>query len=83
MAGNFLNFAYPSKDTGLHGNVGKKRSLEFKDSGVQKLFVIAIAQNTQENYHNIKLIWDKSKIDEFLTKQRDGTVLIQQMQQFE
>ncbi|CAH1099096.1 unnamed protein product [Psylliodes chrysocephalus] len=37
----------------------------FKDSGVKKLIVIAIASNTQENYSNIAKLWSLLKINEF------------------
>lgn len=42
----------------------------FKDSGVQRCFLLAIAENVQENFENVEKIWTKlelSKIDAIVT----------------
>lgn len=38
-------------------------SKRFRDSGVKKLFILAITESTQENYHNVKLLWSSLNID--------------------
>lgn len=74
--GKFLKIclSIQSKAVALHRGDRKKKTAGFRDSGVKKLFIIAIAQNTQENHDNIKLIWDKLRINDFLTKSAGGTV---------
>lgn len=75
--GKFLKFclSVQSKDSfEFHEGDADKRSSAFKDSGVKKLFVIAIAQNIPENHNNINVIWERLQINKFLTKDRDGTV---------
>lgn len=75
--GKFLKFclSIQSKDVLEFDQTDQKqKSFAFKDSGVKKLFVIAIAQNIPENHYNINLIWKKLQINKFLTKSRDGTV---------
>ena len=37
---------------------------KFKDSGVKKIFVLAIAPGVQENYENISILWSLLKINE-------------------
>ena len=44
--------------------VGKK----FKDSGVEKLFILAIAPSVQENYENVKLMWISAGLHSFSKK---------------
>ncbi|KAJ8675724.1 hypothetical protein QAD02_011510 [Eretmocerus hayati] len=36
---------------------------DFKDSGVKKLFILALAPCTQESYTNLKLLWDALNIN--------------------
>lgn len=38
---------------------------KFKSSGVKKLFVLALAQCTQENYENVRQLWSALRIEEF------------------
>lgn len=38
----------------------------FKDSSVKKLFILGISKKTQENYDNIKKLWELISIDNFL-----------------
>lgn len=71
--GKFLKICLSIQDTSGHKDSDKSKS-NFKDSGVKKLFILAIAQSTQENYHNVKLLWDKLNINKFLSEQMDGTV---------
>lgn len=40
-----------------------------KDTGVKKIFLLAVAPDTQENYPNILLLWNLLKINDF-----EGTV---------
>lgn len=49
------------KQTFLDGAFVKK----FKDTGVKKLFIVAISQNTQENYENVSDLWQTLKINDF------------------
>ena len=37
----------------------------FKDSGLNKIFILAIAQNCQENYSNVLKLWNILKINDF------------------
>lgn len=55
-------------------NALKKTRSDFKDSSVKKLFVIAIAQSVQENYDNIKSLWNALRLNQFLTYIIDGTI---------
>lgn len=42
-----------------------KSTKKFKDSSVKKLFILALAPNTQENYENVKLLWLSLQINCF------------------
>ena len=39
---------------------------KFKDSGVKKLILLAVAPNTQENYGNIKKLWSELNINDLI-----------------
>lgn len=52
----------------------KEQAENFKNSGVKKLFMLAIVQSTQENYNNIKILWDRLNINQFLSAERNGTI---------
>lgn len=41
----------------------------FKDSGVNKLLILALAPSSQENYENVSQLWQKLNIDSF-----EGTI---------
>ena len=43
----------------------------FKDSGMKKLFILAIAKNVSENYRNILMLWNALQLTsnfDFLSK---------------
>lgn len=46
-------------------------SKRFRDSGVKKLFILALAETTQENYDNVLQLWTTLEIDKF-----DGTIAV-------
>lgn len=55
-------------ESGLHLNKRQKysegvASKSFEDSGVKKLIILALVQNVQENYDNVKLLWREIGID--------------------
>lgn len=41
-------------------------TLAFKDSSVKKLFIVAIAPSTQENYNNVFKIWNLLDFNQLL-----------------
>lgn len=70
--GKFLKLCLSIQETSP--SVDSEKVKGFKDSGVKKLFIIGIAESAQENYHNVKLLWDKLNMNKFLSQQMDGTV---------
>lgn len=75
--GGFLKVCLSVQSVNLEEDVQKKRQKygdgiaanKFKDSGVNKLLVLAIAPNTQENYSNVVQLWSSLGINNF-----EGTV---------
>ena len=47
-------------------NEQAEKKTKFKDTGVKKIFLIALAQHTQENDHNVSSIWSQLKINDCL-----------------
>lgn len=43
----------------------------FLDSGVKKLFIIGLAESTQENYENVEILWSIIEVNKFL-----GTIAV-------
>ena len=41
---------------------------KWKDTGVKKIFIIALAPNIQENYHNVCSIWSQLQMNKCLSK---------------
>ena len=75
--GKFLKFCLSIQSTvigDILNNAHKKKPSSNKDGGVKKLFIIAIAPSIQENYHNIKILWNKLGINRFLNADKDGTI---------
>ena len=52
-------------------NKGKTLAKKFKDSGVKKVFLLAIVPNIPENYWNVKKLWIETGLH---TLQRDYTI---------
>lgn len=48
---------------------------DFRDSGVKKLFILALAVNTQENHDNVLKLWSALKINEFINE-FDGKIAV-------
>lgn len=61
---DFIEFEN-NRQTYENGVFAKK----FSDSGVKKLFILALAQSTQENYENVLQLWSAININNF-----DGTI---------
>lgn len=74
--GKFLKLCLSIQSTAtadIIRNSGGRAVQRFKDSGVKKLFILAISPSTQENRHNVKLLWDKLGINKFLSY---GTITV-------
>lgn len=71
--GKFLKvtLSIQATDNLLNENKGRQKyqdgisAKNFKDTGVNKLLILALAHNTQENYENVRQLWQTLKIDNF------------------
>lgn len=64
--GGFLKICLSIQSLTLSTEVpDKPPGKKFKDTGVKKLIVLAIAPNAQENYENISRLWDLLQINHF------------------
>lgn len=41
-------------------------NVKFSDSGVKKLFILAIVADVQENYNNVSMLWQILKLSDLL-----------------
>lgn len=60
--GGSLKFTLSIQAKNEHQKTSKNAE-KWKDTGVKKIFIIALAPNTQENYTNVKFLWSKLAIN--------------------
>lgn len=64
--GGFLKFCLTIQSCNTQNVDDTLKTMQFKDAGAKKLFIIAIAPDCQENYSNLLEFWSKLDLNQFI-----------------